>query len=281
MSSSSSYSTLDLSGKVAIVTGATSGIGAATAKVFGSRGATVVVSGRRVKEGTAVVDAITAAGGKAVFIAADVAKEDDIIKLIKQTVNLYGRIDIAFNNAGTLDGSASAPHVTSNDAYDKQFDLNVRGLHWCMKYEVEQFLKQRAADGHDGPTKFNGAELVSPSTLYLSSHPYTIINNASVVGLKGNDQLYAYNATKFAVIGLTRSAALNYAKQGIRINAVCPGYTHSEMTSSFPPAMMAAATPIGRVAQSEEVAEAVAFLASTSASLITGVALPVDGGMLA
>ena len=278
---SSAFSSLDLAGKVAIVTGATSGIGAAAARVLGRRGASVVVSGRRAAQGEAVVKSITSAGGKAIFVAADVAKEDDVKQLIAATVKAYGRLDIAFNNAGIADFSASAPHVTSNQAFDSQFDLNVRGLHWCMKYEAEQFLRQRKADGIEGETDYNGAHLKNPNNLYLTSHPYTIINNASILGLKGNASLYAYNATKFAVVGLTRSAAHNYLKSGIRVNAVCPGYTYSEITQDFPAEVLVQNTPIGRVAQSEEVAEAVAFLASNSASLITGVALPVDGGVMA
>jgi len=148
-------------------------------------------------------------------------------------------------------------------------------------YQIEQFLRQRQADGITGETSYNGAEIVSPNRLFLSSHPYSIINNASIYGLTGSDNGYVYNSTKFAVVGLTRSAALNYAKYGIRINAVCPGYTHSEITEQFPQAVLKDNTPIGRVAQSAEIAEVVAFLASTSASLITGVALPVDGGFMA
>jgi len=278
---SSAFATLDLTGKVAIVTGATSGIGAAAAKVLASRGATVIVTGRRANQGADVVAAISAAGGKATFVAADVSKEDDIRRVIQTAVQMYGRIDIAFNNAGTLDGTSSAPHLTTNDSFDQQFALNVRGLHLCMKYEVEQFLRQRKAAGMDGQTNYHGAELKSPNTLYLTSHPYSIINNASIFGLTGSDDTYVYNATKFAVVGLTRSAALNYAKYGIRVNAVCPGYTNSEITEQFPQEVLLQNTPIGRVAQNTEVAEAVAFLASTSASLITGVALPVDGGYMA
>ena len=279
---SSAFSSLDLAGKVAIVTGATSGIGAAAARVLGRRGASVVVSGRRAAQGEAVVKSITAAGGKAIFVAADVAKEDDVKNLIAATVKAYGRLDIAFNNAGIADFSASAPHVTTNQAFDSQFDLNVRGLHWCMKYEAEQFLRQRKAEGVEGETDYKGAHLKNPNNLYLTSHPYSIINNSSILGLKGNASLYAYNATKFAVRRLERDLpAHNYLKSGIRVNAVCPGYTYSEITQDFPAEVLVQNTPIGRVAQSEEVAEAVAFLASNSASLITGVALPVDGGVMA
>jgi len=281
MSSLSAFSTLSLVGKVAVVTGATSGIGADAAKVLGLRGASVVVSGRRADKGAAVVAEIKKVGGEAFFIQADASIEADIKRLIEGAVKKYGRIDIAFNNAGFLDTSATAPLTTSNDSFNRTIDVNLRGVHWCMKYEIEQFLRQREAAGITGETQYNGAELISPNRLYLTSHPYSIINNASVYGLVGSDYGYVYNATKFAVIGLTRSAALNYAKFGIRINAVCPGYTHSEITEKFPVKILMDNTPMGRVAQSAEIAEAVAFLASASASLITGIALPVDGGFMA
>jgi len=276
--SSSSFSSLSLSGKVAVVTGSTSGMGASTAELLAARGAKVVVSGRRQKDGDTVVERIRAAGGDAIFVQTDVAVEADVQRLIATAVKHYGHIDIAFNNAGVLDGVMTPPHATSNDAFNRLFDINVRGLHWCIKYEAEQFLRQRSAAGITGPTSYNGAERVNPNALFKTSHPYSIVNNASVWGVSGTDFAYAYSGTKFAVVGLSRSAALNYAKMGIRVNAVCPGLVWSEMSEGAPVDALLAANPIGRVGQSQEIAEAVAFLSSNAASLITGAAIPVDGG---
>ena len=281
MSSSSAYQLLSLNGKVALVTGGTSGIGEKTAELFAARGASVVIAARRVKHGEVVVKRIEDAGGKAFFVQCDVSIEEDVKNAVSTAVSKYGRLDIAFNNAGVFDVSASSPHTTSNDAFNNLYNTNVRGLHYCMRYEVEQFLKQRKEGGLIDKTNYNGKELINPNNLYLTSHPYSIINNASGAGLTGTEFAYGYSSTKFAVIGLTRNAALNYAKYGIRVNAVCPGFTYSEMSAGLPPEMLVASTPIGRAGQSEEIAEATAFLASTAASFITGASLCVDGGFMA
>ena len=280
-STASATALLSLVGKVAIVTGSTSGMGARSAELLAARGAKVVVSGRRQPQGEAIVAGIKASGGEAMFIRCDVSKESEVESLIKQAVSAYGRLDIAFNNAGVLDMSSGSPHTTSNDAYDHQYDINVRGLHYCMKYEVKQFLEQRAKDGMTGQTDYAGAERINPNTLYTHSHPYSIINNSSIFGLRGANMLYVYSSSKFAVMGLTRSAAQGYAKSGIRVNAICPGFITSGNTSSAGLDMMLPMVPMGRLGQGDEVAELVGFLASTASSFITGAAIPIDGGYLA
>ena len=277
-SASSPFALLSLKGKVALVTGATSGIGAKSAEILAFRGAKVVVSGRRRTAGEAVVATIKASGGDATFIQCDVAVEDDVKRLVEQTVATYGRLDVAFNNSGV--SGFGTPHQTSTEQYDHHFGVNVRGMHFCIKYEAEQFLRQRKAAGIEGETSYGGADQINPNQLYLTSHPYAIINNGSVVGHKGSGLIYSYSATKFAVVGLTRSSALAYARYGIRVNAVAPGPTHSEMTEKIPNmSEFIAGVPMGRIAQAEEVAELVAFLASSAASYITGDSVLIDGGM--
>ena len=275
----SSFSSLSLVGKVAVVTGATSGIGAKTAELLAARGAKVIVAGRRQKEGDQVVTTIKAAGGEATFVQCDVAKEDDVKRLIASAVQHYGRLDIAFNNAGVH--ALNEARTVENADFDLQFDINVRGLHWCLKYEIDQFIRQREESGLKGETSFNGAELVNPNRLFETSHPYSIINNASVLGMKGTRGAYAYCATKHAAIGLTKSAALKYSTYGIRVNAVSPGWTHSEITADMPVKRMVESVPMQRIGQGQEIAEVVAFLASNAASYVTGVSLPVDGGITA
>lgn len=249
----------DFSGKVVLITGATSGIGAVTAKAFGKAGAKVVVSGRREVDGNAVVAEIVKAGGTASFIRSDVSVEADVKALVEQTVAKYGRIDVAFNNAGVEHGG---PLTEFNaDDYRRVFDINVLGVFTSLKYEIAAMLKTGGG---------------------------SIINTSSVVGQVAMAGASVYVASKHAVEGITKAAALEYAKQGIRVNAVAPGAIATDMIERFAGTADSDASkyivglhPIGRVGRSEEVAAAVMYLASSAASFTTGTTLPVDGGLLA
>ena len=244
--------------KIILITGGTSGIGKATALKFAAAGAKVVVSGRRDSEGQAVVTEIKAAGGEAIFIKADIAIEAEVAALVAQTVATYGRIDIAFNNAGV---ELSGPITEASEAdYRRVFDINVWGILASMKHEVPVMLKQGGG---------------------------VIINTSSVAGQIGMAGAGIYIASKHAVDGLTKAAAIEYAKQGIRVNAVSPGAIVTDMLDRFTGGSAEATSymnslhPIGRLGRAEEIANAVFFLASDEASFITGTALAVDGGFLA
>jgi NAD(P)-dependent dehydrogenase (short-subunit alcohol dehydrogenase family) len=246
-------------GKIALVTGATSGIGRATALAFAREGAKVAVVARRKTEGEETVGEIKRSGGDALFVRADVSSEDDVRAMVESVVRVYGRLDCAFNNAGAMGGAgplAEAPKA----AWDAVIGTNLTGVWLSMKYEIPAMLAGR-----------QGA----------------IVNNASVAALRGYPYNPIYAASKYGVVGLTLSAAVQYASQGIRINAVCPGWIQTPMTLSVQqhnPELAAAALamhPIGRTAQPEEVAESVIWLCSNAASFVTGVALPVDGGRTA
>jgi NAD(P)-dependent dehydrogenase (short-subunit alcohol dehydrogenase family) len=246
-------------GKVALVTGGTSGIGKVTAFAFAKEGAKVVLSGRREKEGLAVVEEIKKAGGTAHFVQADVAKEADVKRLVAETVAKFGRLDIAFNNAGI---ESTGPITEASEAeYRRVFDINVWGVLASMKHEVPAMLKTGGG---------------------------AIINTSSIAGHVGMGNVSVYIASKHAVEGLTKSAALEYAKQGIRVNAVAPAGIVTEMYERFTGGedteqgkAFAAMHPVGRVGRSEEVAAAVLYLASDAAKFTTGISLPVDGGWLA
>ena len=244
--------------KVALVTGGTSGIGKATALAFGAAGAKVVFSGRREAEGENTANLIRKSGAECLFIRSDVASEADVRSLIQKTVESYGRLDIAFNNAG-IEGSSNLLHEQSIEDFDRLMTINLRGVFLCMKYEIQQMLTQGSG---------------------------IIINNSSVLGLLGTAEFSPYVASKHAVMGLTRAAALEYAKQGIQINAVNPGYTATEMierASNKNPGLeqyLASLIPMGRLGKPEEIAATVVFLCS-AASYITGQSLVVDGGFTA
>jgi len=245
--------------KVVLITGATSGIGKTSALAFAKAGAKVVVSGRRETEGQAVVSGIKAAGGEATFVKADVAVEAEVAALVAKTVATYGRIDIAFNNAGV---EITCPIVDATEAdYRRAFDINVWGVLTSMKHEIPVMLKQGAG---------------------------VIINTSSVAGHVGMGGASIYVASKHAVEGLTKSAAMEYAKQGIRVNAVAPAAIETDMLDRFTGggnadalSYMRSLHPVGRLGRSEEIANAVLFLASDAASFITGTSLNVDGGFLA
>jgi NAD(P)-dependent dehydrogenase (short-subunit alcohol dehydrogenase family) len=243
-------------GKVALVTGGTSGIGKATAIAFAHAGAKVVLTGRREKEGEAVVKEIKKLGGDAAFIRTDIAKDADVKAMVKFTVEKFGKLDIAFNNAG-VEWKGPLEQATEAE-YRRIFDTNVWGVLDSMRHEIPVMLK-------------NGGG--------------AIVNTSSVAGHVGLAQVSVYIASKHAVEGLTKSAALEFAKQNIRINAVAPGVIATEMFDRFAGDEMrdqiASIIPVGRVGVGEEIAAAVLYLASDAAKFTTGTSLIVDGGWVA
>jgi len=284
MSGSSSvpaaYSALSLNGKVAFITGGSSGIGAETARLFAARGAKVVIASRRESESQAVVNSIIKAGGEAFFVKTDVSIESDIAHAIQAAVEKFGRLDIAFNNAGVSTRSRGPLHTLSAKTHQSVFDINVTGVFLSMKYEIQQFLKQREADKNTvDVTKLD--HNIQPNNYYLNSHPYVILNTSSALGRIAFPNIAPYASSKHAVEGLTKVAALDYAKQGIRINAIDYGYIWSEMTEWYSGPTMAKLVKIGRVGQVQEAAEAAAFLASNAASYIHGASIDVSAGFLA
>jgi NAD(P)-dependent dehydrogenase (short-subunit alcohol dehydrogenase family) len=247
-----------LQNKVALVTGGTSGIGRATALAFAKAGAKVVVSGRREAEGQAVVAEIKAAGGEATFVRADVAKEADVKALVEKTLAAYGRLDVAFNNAGV---EWMGPLVEASEPdYRRILDTNVWGVLASLKYEIPAMLKTGGG---------------------------SIINTSSIAGHLGFAGASIYVASKHAVEGITKTAALEFAKQGIRVNAVAPAAIETAMVDRFAGKegeqrdFLASLHPIGRMGRVEEIANAVVFLASDAASFITGESLKIDGGFTA
>ena len=243
-----------LQNKVALVTGGTSGIGRATAIAFGAAGAKVVFSGRRDAEGEKTAKLIRETGAECLYIHSDASNEEDIKALVQKTVETYGRLDCAFNNAG-IEGLMKPLHEQSIEDFDNLMAIGVRGVFLCMKYEIGQMLSQGSG---------------------------VIVNNSSVGGLVAFPGFSPDNASKHAVMGLTRSAALDYAKLGIRINTVNPGFIATSMTerstAGTAAADLAASIPMGRVGRAEEIAQAVIFLCSDAASYITGQPLAIDGG---
>jgi NAD(P)-dependent dehydrogenase (short-subunit alcohol dehydrogenase family) len=245
-----------LQGKVALVTGGGSGIGRATAEALAQAGARVVIGNRTVEQGEAAVRAIQTAGGQAIFQRTDVTQPAQVAALVRRAVHEFGRLDVAFNNAGAL-GSKAALAEQDLEEMAFLFDVNVKGVFYCMKYEIEQML--RTGGG-------------------------AIVNNSSISGLRGFAGLSLYGAAKHAVVGLTRAAALDYAKKGIRVNAVAPGPIETpllEKSTGGNPHRYDVRVPIGRIGQPAEVAAAVVWLCSDAAAFVTGHTLPLDGGMTA
>lgn len=246
-------------GKIALVTGGGSGIGRAASLALSKEGAKVAVSDIVAPGGEETVRLIRDAGGEAVFIKADVAKAAEVEALIKQVVETYGRLDCAFNNAG-IEGVMTTTVDYSEENFDRTIAVNLKGVWLCMKHEISQML-----------TQGGGA----------------IVNTASVAGLVGFQGLSAYVASKHGVNGLTKTAALEYAKNGIRVNAVCPGVIHTPMLdrlfNSQPGVSetIAAMEPVGRLGKPEEIAAAVVWLCSDAASFVTGLPMAVDGGLIA
>ncbi|NEU78081.1 SDR family oxidoreductase [Nostoc sp. UIC 10630] len=248
-----------LKDKVALVTGGTSGIGRATAIAYAQQQAKVVVVGRRIDEGEETVRLIKEAGGEAIFVQADVTKEADVKAMVDKTVDVFGRLDIAFNNAGTVGENPSLIEQTEAE-YDRIMNINVKGVWLSMKYEIAQMLKQGSG---------------------------AIVNTSSGAGVVALPGVPLYTASKHAVVGLTKAAALQYAKAGIRINAVAPGSIETDMFEAATggqdevKAYITGLHPIGRIGTPLEVANAVLFLSSDMASFITGETLMVDGGFVA
>lgn len=248
-----------LQGKVALVTGGTAGIGRATAIAYAQQQAKVVVVGRRIDEGEETVRLIEEASGEAIFVQADVTKEADVKAMVDKAVGVFGQLDIAFNNAGVGGENPSLIEQTEAE-YDRTMNVNVKGVWLSMKYEIAQMLKQGRG---------------------------SIVNTASAYGVVAFPIFPLYTASKSAVIGLTKAAALQYAKAGIRINGVAPAVIQTEMFEAATggqdeaKAYMTGLHPIGRIGTPLEVANAVLFLSSDLASFIIGETLMVDGGFVA
>ncbi|SDU16814.1 NAD(P)-dependent dehydrogenase, short-chain alcohol dehydrogenase family [Pseudomonas pohangensis] len=248
--------TVSHTGQVALVTGAAAGIGRATALAFAAKGLAVVVSDVDENGGAQTVALIQGAGGVAHFVGCDVTRDAEVAALIARVLELYGRLDYAFNNAGI---EIEKGRLAEGDEaeFDAIMGVNVKGVWLCMKHQLPVMLKQGGG---------------------------AIVNTASVAGLMAAPKMSIYCASKHAVLGLTRSAAVEYARKNIRINAVCPGVIDTEMFRRAHEAdpkkadFAAAMHPVGRIGKAEEVAAAVLYLCSDAAAFVTGVALPVDGG---
>ncbi len=243
--------------KVVLVTGGTSGIGRATAAAFAREGAMVIIAARRENLGDEVVREITANGGNAVFIKTDIRIPEDIDRLFQKILAGYGRLDVAFNNAGLSSLGMPPAAKIAEEEWDDILNTNLRGAWLCLKHEISQMLKQGGG---------------------------VIVNTASVLGVTGEYGLASYCASKHGIIGLTKTAALEYAHKNIRINAVCPGPIRTEMMEApmaqFPKMkdMLIAKTPMRRIAEPEEIAGAVLWLCSDASSFMTGKELVVAGG---
>ena len=246
-------------GKVALVTGGGSGIGRETALAFAREGAKVAVADIAAEGGERTVQLIEEAGGESLFVETDVSRSGDVEALVVRTVDSFGALDCAFNNAG-IGGPRVPIHEVSERDWDSVISVNLTGVWLCMKHEIRHMLDQGGG---------------------------ALVNASSIAGLKSLKGTSAYCATKHAVVGLTKTAALDYAQQGIRVNAVCPGWIRTpllEIDGSLDPereAQFVAREPIGRLGLPDEVAEAVVWLCSDAASFVTGHAMAVDGGVMA
>lgn len=249
----------EFKGKVSLVTGAASGIGKATAIAFARAGAKVVVADLKQESCQATVDKIKHDGGEATAIAVDIGNEASIRHLVEQTVGTYGRLDCACNNAGILGDMMHLTADYSVEMFDRVINVNLRGTWLCMKFEIPQLLKTGGS----------------------------IVNTASMVGLVGMQTLSGYVASKHGIVGITKTAALEYASKGIRINAVCPGGVRTPMAGftgdndEEAEKSASAVSPSGRVAEPEEIASAILWLNSHKASYVNGIAMPVDAGATA
>ncbi len=249
----------DLKDKVILITGGTSGLGEAAARLLASKGAKVAITGRREAQGEAVVGAIAATGGEAIFVRTDVTVRGDVEAMVAATMKRFGRLDGAVNNAGI----ANAPFTPTADIDDADWraviDTNLNAVWMSMKFEIPAML---------------------------ASGGGSIVNMSSMYGLIGSDIGHAsYSASKFGVIGLTKSAAIDYGQKGLRVNALCPGFCHSEMVdphvSSSPELfekLLKRHSAMNRLGESSEVAEAIAWLLSASSSFVNGAAIPIEGG---
>lgn len=250
---------MTFSGQVALVTGAANGIGRATAQAFAAEGLKVVVADLDVLGGEETVALIQTAGGEALFVSCNVTREADVQNLMARTIEAYGRLDYAFNNAG-IEIEKGRLAEGSLDEFDAIMGVNVKGVWLCMKYQLPLLLEQGGG---------------------------AIVNTASVAGLGAAPKMSIYAASKHAVIGLTKSAAIEYAKKKIRVNAVCPAVIDTDMFRRAYEAdpkkaeFAAAMHPVGRIGKVEEIASAVLYLCSDGAAFTTGHALTVDGGATA
>ncbi len=250
---------VSLSGKVAIVTGGSSGIGRACAIAFAREGASVVVASRREDEGQETVRLIKEAGSDGFFVKTDVAKEADVSTMVGKTVARYGRLDYAVNNAG-IEQVPSPLIDQTEETFDQIININLKGVWLSMKYQIRQML-----------TNGGGA----------------IVNISSAAGLVAIPGIPIYTASKHGVVGLTKAVAVEYAKQGIRVNVVCPGSIQTDMYERFAKGnaqgieQMKQMHPIGRVGKAEEIANAAIWLCCDGASFVTGQSLGVDGGYTA
>lgn len=250
---------MTFSGQVALVTGGAAGIGRATALAFAAEGLKVVVADRDALGGEATVNLIREAGGEALFLPCDVTQDRDVRQLHQGVINAYGRLDYAFNNAG-IEIEKGRLAEGSEQEFDAIMGVNVKGVWLCMKYQLPLLLAQGGG---------------------------AIVNTASVAGLSAAPKMSIYAASKHAVIGLTKSAAIEYAKKGIRVNAVCPAVIDTDMFRRAYEAdprkaeFAAAMHPVGRIGKVEEIASAVLYLCSDGAAFTTGHSLAVDGGALA
>ncbi len=247
-----------MSSPVVLITGALTGIGRAAAIIFAKEGAHVVVSGRRDKEGQALAEELNALGADAIFVRTDVRNDDDVRNLVDETVNRFGRLDIAVNNAGT-EGVPGLVTEQTVESYAATFDTNVLGTLLSMKHELRAMLPQGSG---------------------------SIVNVSSAYGSVGAGGASVYVASKHAVEGLTKSAALEVAGTGVRVNVVAPGTTDTGMLTRFTntdgnKAALVSTVPFKRLAAPEEIAQVIAFVASANASYMTGASIPVDGGMIA
>jgi NAD(P)-dependent dehydrogenase (short-subunit alcohol dehydrogenase family) len=245
--------------KVALVTGASSGIGLATALAFSREGAKVIIADVMVGKGEEAARMIREKGGEALFVHTDVSQAFEVEALVRETVDAYGRLDCACNNAG-IEGIFAPTADCTEENWERVISINLKGAWLCMKYEIIQMLGQGGG---------------------------SIVNVSSIAGLVGFMDIPAYTASKHGVIGLTRTAALEYAKKNIRVNAVCPGVIRTAMVERIiggkpeVEAQYTAMEPVGRLGTPEEVAESILWLASDKSSFVTGTYMVVDGGMIA
>ncbi len=246
----------DFTGKTAVITGAGSGLGRATALLFAKNNANVVVSDLNIEGGEETVRLIDEAGGKATFIKCNVTDENEVDFLISETVKLYGSVDFGVNNAG-IGGKILPTNKYPSDNFKLVMDVNTNGVFYCMRAELDQMIKQGSG---------------------------AIVNVSSVAGILGYPYNIAYSASKHAVIGLTKTAGLEFAKKGIRVNAVCPVFTRTPLVDQifqFDPSMeqkLEASIPMKRYGKPEEVADVIVWLCSDAASFVTAHAMPIDGG---